>query len=244
MQKGHTFNLWTYDAIDNVPDGVVVRDANEVIPQSRVFRYSNRMKEGHGKGSFAGFSDLFRYRLLFLHGGIYVDMDITCLKAFDFDESYVFRFHHKFGCVGNILKAPQGSEVMDWCYREAIEKVNADNTDWSLPIRILHQGMEKYGLNSMIKDISNPDSWPVVAPMLQQRISIPDNWYAIHWMNEEWRRLGLAKDAILPKSTLFDMLNNESIEFGTLKGMSSWNAKWKLSRWNYMLINGLVRIGF
>src|SRR5262245_15998828 len=67
--QGHSVHLYTYDAIEKVPQGVTLRDAATVLPSSQVFR--NRL--GKGKGSLAAFSDLFRYKLLLDEGGWWVD---------------------------------------------------------------------------------------------------------------------------------------------------------------------------
>ena len=60
VAQGHSVHLYTYDRIDNVPQGVTLQDAAEILPPSNIFR--NQL--GKGKGSLAAFSDLFRYKLL------------------------------------------------------------------------------------------------------------------------------------------------------------------------------------
>jgi hypothetical protein len=77
---GHEFHLWLYESIQTpLPDGVIVQDANKILAKKHVFRYKNKSNFGHGKGSLAGFSDIFRYKLLYDKGGWWADMDITCL---------------------------------------------------------------------------------------------------------------------------------------------------------------------
>ena len=65
LAKGHRFNLFAYDTVANVPDACTVLDAATLVPRSHVFAHSS----GPGEGSLAGFSDLFRYKLLYEHGG-------------------------------------------------------------------------------------------------------------------------------------------------------------------------------
>src|SRR4051812_10885773 len=67
--QGHPYHLYTYDALDNVPAGVTLQDAGQILPKSLIFR--NQL--GKGKGSVAAFSDLFRYKLLLERGGWWVD---------------------------------------------------------------------------------------------------------------------------------------------------------------------------
>jgi hypothetical protein len=105
LRQGHEFHLWTYDQLETpVPSGIFIEDASQIIASDEVFAYRNRNQFGHGKGSYAGFSDIFRYRLLYLKGGWWTDMDVVCLSPLDFREPYVFRTHHDFAAVGNIMK--------------------------------------------------------------------------------------------------------------------------------------------
>ena len=64
--------LWTYDDSLEVPKGIVLRQAGELLPKDRLFL--NR------RGSYASFADLFRYTLLHRHGGLWCDLDVVCLS--------------------------------------------------------------------------------------------------------------------------------------------------------------------
>jgi len=190
---GHAFHLWVYDDLGvKLPPGVTLRDASKVIPRDRVFRKAESDPEtGVGRGSYgAPFSDLFRYKLLHEHGGIWVDMDVTCLKPFDFAEDYVLR-PHRVGVVGSILKCPKGSPLMRRSYKETAAAVNESST-WLMPNRILSRNVERLELGRFIKaDLSNADSWlGVIRRFIEEPAPIPDEWYAIHWINEMWRTLG------------------------------------------------------
>ena len=46
------FHLYTYEDVDNVPDGVIIKDGNTILDKSEIFRYNN--------GSVSAFSNLFR----------------------------------------------------------------------------------------------------------------------------------------------------------------------------------------
>lgn len=206
IAHGHPFHLWLYGYLDiNLPEGVIVEDASTMIPLEKVFAYKNTNQFGHGKGSYAGFSDIFRYKLLYEKGGWWSDMDVVCLKPLDFSEEFVFRMHHDYLIVGNLMKCPENSSLMFDCYNEASLLVNENNTDWNLPIAILNKNLIKHQLQSYIKDISNPDKWLFVRTFLFYNISIKDNWYALHLMNEEWRKNKINKFA-LPKWSLIGKL--------------------------------------
>src|SRR5258706_15700097 len=173
---GHEFQLWAYDDLSHCefPKGVTLRDAEEIIPRSKVFAKSGVDREtGVGRNSFgAPFSDLFRYKLLYEHGGIWADMDVTCLKPFEFEEEYAFRAH-RIGVVGSILKCPKGSALMRRVYDETAASVNED-TEWLAPNRILTRHIQEAGLeNRIVVDMSNPDNWiDYIRPLFERPIEL------------------------------------------------------------------------
>lgn len=63
---GHDYVLYAYKHFD-VPGGVELRDAKDILPEDRVFFYGDRA--GIGRGSVSAFSNLFRYYLLHQMGG-------------------------------------------------------------------------------------------------------------------------------------------------------------------------------
>jgi hypothetical protein len=63
--RGYEYHLYSYDRTLDTPNGVTLCDATEILPENRVFR----IETGLAKGSYALFSDLFRYELLLCRGG-------------------------------------------------------------------------------------------------------------------------------------------------------------------------------
>jgi hypothetical protein len=63
-----------------------LRDAADILPRDSIFCLSARLR----KGSYSAFSNVFRYQLVLDRGGWWVDTDLVCLKAFDFDDEFVF----------------------------------------------------------------------------------------------------------------------------------------------------------
>jgi Alpha 1,4-glycosyltransferase conserved region/Glycosyltransferase sugar-binding region containing DXD motif len=107
LYHGHGVHLYAYDDIAGVPAGVVLRDAEEIVPRSAMFR--------HGRtGSLAPFADWFRYRLLFGRGGIWCDMDMVCLKPFDFDRPRLFGWQDDRLINNAVLGLPVADPVAGW----------------------------------------------------------------------------------------------------------------------------------
>ena len=100
VANGHEFHLYTYSNLEGVPDGVIIKDANIILPESQIFTYCN--------GSYAGFADWFRWELLLKCGNFYVDMDMICLKPFDFQDDIVFGKEDVTLSCPAVIKFPKG----------------------------------------------------------------------------------------------------------------------------------------
>jgi hypothetical protein len=72
INQGYEFHLYCYDRIKGIPEGTVVKDANEIISEKKIFTTI--------RGSYAHFADWFRWTLLYNNGGIWSDMDVVCIK--------------------------------------------------------------------------------------------------------------------------------------------------------------------
>lgn len=80
LNKGHEFHLYTYNGIKNLPSGVIVKNANEIIDQRFVF--TDRFN------SYVTFSDWFRIKMLHNLGGCWVDCDVLCVRRYLFDGNW------------------------------------------------------------------------------------------------------------------------------------------------------------
>ena len=112
IHNGHEFHLYAYNELTNVPEGVIMKDANEIIPKQEVFLCR--------RGSYAIFSDWFRWTLLHERGGWWVDMDVICLKPFIFDDGIVFAgsttttSNNDLRCEQNIMRFPADHPFCKW----------------------------------------------------------------------------------------------------------------------------------
>jgi hypothetical protein len=213
LSFGHRFRLWAYDAIETaLPEGVILADANEIIGKEQVFFYRNWNSYGHGKGSYAGFSDLFRYKVLYTKGGWWADMDITCLRPLYTDKAYFFRPHHNMPVVGNLMKCPKGSELMRRCFEDASATINEHNTDWHAPIEILNRHIVELGLEGyIVSDFSNPDQWDVTSELIWGDAIPSPRWAVIHWQNEEWRSRRVNKKHFLHHSYIAKLMQQNGL---------------------------------
>lgn len=193
LAHGHRFRLWIYgEEPAGLPDGIELREAGAILPASRIFKN----ERGWNPGSYAAFSDLFRYRLLLREGGWWVDMDVLCLQPFDFPEPYVFRPHHELKLAGNIMKCPPGSPLMEYCFTQANRLAGRGSDDWYELVRILNTGVVQLGLESYLvsRDVFGDDREESHFPYLLHGTPPPPGQRALHWCNANIARSALRKD--------------------------------------------------
>ncbi len=123
LDHGHRVVLYHYGEVPNVPEGVEVFDARLIMPREHILR--------HGPtGSPAVHSYKFRYQLLEVQNVIWVDLDMLCLKPWDFADQWVFGWQVEGRLAGPAaLGLPRFSKTLaklnGFCRDEAPE------VDWS-----------------------------------------------------------------------------------------------------------------
>ena len=233
IDHGHDFHLYAYEDITNAPELTIIHNAREIIPEDQIFRYES----GWGKGSVSGFADLFRLLLIQKKGGWWVDMDIICLKKFDFQANTVFcsSFEGEYGELPNncVFKVPQNSIFLTHALTE-IAAIDLQTMSFGLAGPFLFQ--------KVIKDLQlehavlkhenfNPISWknvtdlilgdmnsistfkerlrPFLKPDTMPGRRITQDSYAVHFWNEVWNAGKLDKNGKYPSISLFEKLKRQ-----------------------------------
>ncbi len=195
QQHGYDFHLYCYDEIGNIPAGTTIKDAADILPASEIFYYQN----GEGKGSVAAFSNLFRYKLLWEQGGWWVDLDLVCLKPFDFAEPVVIASERcpTFTQATNaVMRLPPKHKVAHLCY-QAARQADRSNLIWgSIGPELLNRAAQNAGLKDFVKppDVFCPvDYWQwhrvLEKPNPSESLYTSES-HAIHLWHEQWRRAG------------------------------------------------------
>ena len=65
--------------------------------------------------------------------------------------------------------------------------------------------------------------------MISQNPDIADNWHAIHWVNEEWRRNKIPKNSFIKNSLFAELLELNGLDFNTAKGQEKFKIKFNCS---------------
>jgi hypothetical protein len=104
VDAGHPTKLYVDDPVENIPDGVIVADANDILPSSEFIVNAKTGKVGPH-------SDKFRYHMLLKTDDIWVDTDAYCWKAFP-DTPYLFGNHFKDLVANGVLRLPKDSPTL------------------------------------------------------------------------------------------------------------------------------------
>lgn len=153
---GQSFELFVYDSEIEVPQGIKVRDARTIVAEEEVFE--NPAKPG----SYALFSNYFRYRLLQQTEMVWVDADIIFLRPPMPRNAFIVGLEEP-GKVNNaVLSIPRNHEMLQFLVEQSKARIGRAHEGWGITgPRLLTEAIDKFSL------------WNVVAPA--------DVYYPIHY---------------------------------------------------------------
>ncbi|HHI69991.1 MAG TPA: class I SAM-dependent methyltransferase [Rhodobacteraceae bacterium] len=108
LDHGHEVVLYTYDKVGNVPKGVRIADANDILPSDNIIRHANT-------GSPAYHADIFRLHMLQQTDYIWADTDAFCCQPWDIKRGKHFHgwISDKKPIVNNgVLRLPKTSKTL------------------------------------------------------------------------------------------------------------------------------------
>ena len=213
IDNGHEFHLYTYDKVGGIPAGVVVKDGNDILPRNEIFQYKG--------GSVAGFADWFRYALLSKNsgGGIWVDMDVVCLKPFNFacDELMLAGCVDQIPCTNSVIIAPPNNPLMQAMLNACAQVKNKQGSKWGSVggPRVLSEMVERMELTESIKPFYyfvplSPPQWAMPFDRtFADSMGLFEDSYCVHLSNEMLRGVGLDKNAEFDSKSLFEQLKTK-----------------------------------
>ncbi|HEX5732700.1 MAG TPA: glycosyltransferase [Blastocatellia bacterium] len=208
LSNGHEYHLYVYDDLRNLPEGATLKDGNEILPASMIFRYEKHK-------SFSAFSNFFRYKLLFEKGGWWADADMVCLKPFDFGHEYVFSSEmargREFTNCG-IIKAPQGSAAMEYAWEICRAKLPEKLVWGEVGPRLMAESIKRLSLERFVErpHVFCPfgyDEWDEV--LNPNKVWNLDDACAVHLWNEMWRRNERDKNQSYDPNCLYELLKRK-----------------------------------
>lgn len=105
LRQGDHITVYSPAPMEGLPEGVLWRDAAEIMPCDRIIRHRKTQ-------SPALHSDLFRYQLLAKTDQIWVDLDMIALRPFEFGTEWVFGYETPQEVNGAVLHLPRESETL------------------------------------------------------------------------------------------------------------------------------------
>ncbi|UXU75796.1 MULTISPECIES: hypothetical protein [unclassified Paracoccus (in: a-proteobacteria)] len=105
LRQGHDFTLYSYGPVANVPEGVRLEDARQILPGDQILRYWRN-------GNPALHADVFRYAMIARTGAIWVDLDVIALRPFRFPGPWVFGYEDAEQVNNAVLGLPADSPML------------------------------------------------------------------------------------------------------------------------------------
>tara|TARA_B100001094_G_scaffold332691_1_gene405865 strand:+ start:1582 stop:2346 length:765 start_codon:yes stop_codon:yes gene_type:complete len=226
IDNGHEYHLYTYGDVKNIPEGVIVKDGNDIVSASDIFRYKN--------GSLSAFSNYFRFHLLHKKGGYWVDADVLCVKPFKFDQEIIFvseplgREYQQSTPTSCIIKLPKNTDVT----KEAIQMqkehkklIISGELEWGSGPRTINHIINKFHLQKYIipwQMICTCDYQAVISLIQPNSIArnyfpniidlpynIKSETFCIHLWNENWRKNKLDKNKTYHSESIYEFFKKK-----------------------------------
>ncbi|GLQ53380.1 hypothetical protein [Devosia nitrariae] len=95
VRQGHRVEVYAYEPVVGLPEGVMVRDAGTILPREALVFYKDH-------GTPAVFSDRFRLELMRAGRGVWADLDVYCVRPIADPPAYLFGYERD-GSVNNAV---------------------------------------------------------------------------------------------------------------------------------------------
>ena len=206
LRQGHEVALYCYRRPAGVPDGIDIRDAASILPESTVIR--------HRSGSVSLFSNRFRYELQRHAAGTWTDVDSYLISPLPAAPPHLFGRYDERGIATGVLRFPPDSPLLSdllepfaertvppwlgrrarvaawWRLRRTGSTLLADMPWGTAGPRALTAVAARHGLANLAlpPDVFNPVHWDDAAWILDPSLALEDvitpRTVAIHLWNE------------------------------------------------------------
>lgn len=230
VDKGFLVNLWSYNNLSL--DGVVSRNAREILPESDLSKYKTSHENVEGKNkehaNIAVFADVFRINLLCKEEGWWVDADCYCIKSSDDykrlrgENPYLFCLEYfHVDVFGNSIFY-MTKEIASLFKQELDAKLKLKNNTAKMFIDfgpfLMSEVCIKYKLFDGLfpSHIFYPVYWPnrsdlVIPSQAEKTKAEIKNCYAVHIWCSTLKELGYDKNNPPEGSMIHNLFNNYDI---------------------------------
>jgi hypothetical protein len=104
LKQGHRVRLFSYKPLQNVPSGIELADAREILPIDEFIFHRQTGSPSLG-------SNKIRYIIMNKGLGVWLDADIILLKPLDQDSEYIFGWEDQYQINNAVLHFPPKSDI-------------------------------------------------------------------------------------------------------------------------------------
>lgn len=195
---GHDVILYTYANLKNIPKGVKVADANNIIPESDIYKYKN-------DENYSAFTNMFRLKRLYEYGGTWLDLDIVLIRNINEiittdiaictqpDDKYYNHPNNNF--IRFPSKNPFIKDMLDYATKRG-KDARPGETGYKLILRLLQTKYINY--NKYLKPfnlINTLNNYKVSGYLEETQYILHnvdmDEVLGFHFFNEEFSKQGL-----------------------------------------------------
>jgi hypothetical protein len=209
LRHGVGYNLYVYDEPARVPSGVILKDADAILPRNKVFRYA---AGEFNLGSIAGFTNLFRYTVIHQRGGWWIDTDVCLIRPFEFGQEELYFEESSqtepFYVSNSCFKAPPGSTIMADCLRRFSEKDVTRVVHGETGPRLLTDSILSLDNRALVlgnEQVAPIPWWEWRRLFYDESVSL-DGWQAVHFWNAMITAEDLNKNARFPSNAPYERL--------------------------------------
>ncbi|MFL6536761.1 MAG: hypothetical protein ACJ8JD_01110 [Chthoniobacterales bacterium] len=210
VHHGFASHLYVYDEPTGVPAGVVLRDAATVVPRTKIFRYASG---DFNVGSYAGFSDVFRYTLIHEIGGWWADTDVCCVAGFEIasDEAVFIEESQdkRFRVATALFKLPQKSDVLAYCLAAIANKDLQKVVHGEIGPDLFTAAVNHASVSALPAHPFFPVPWWEYQRLLEENELSMDGWSTVHFWNAMITAAGIDKERQFPANSVFERLKRQ-----------------------------------
>ncbi len=202
--RGHSIALYSFEGVENAPEGVALLDASAIAPRDTLDRFLYA-----GETNYAHFADYFRYLLFRETDLIWVDTDILLIRPVHAPLKRMVLGLERPGSLNNaVMRLDNAGPELDRVIGEAAAAMGRDLHWGEIGPRLVSK---VYGQAFLLGDafapkffypIAHDDFWKVLLPEhLDECERLCADAFTVHLWNNILERLGVWKMLAPPEGS-------------------------------------------
>ena len=207
LVRGYEYTVFSYDTVENLPDGAALGDAREITDEANVRRFLIK-----GRPNLSHFSDLFRYELFRKTDHIWVDTDMLLLRRLDLPRyDQLIAKEEPNSLCGAIMRLDSAHPSLDTLIART-EALRDTNLVWGATGPRLLTSV--FGKRSVVGDAYAPelffpvhfdDAWKMLVPEFREEcVKLCESAYTVHLWNDRMVKLGVWKRFCPPTGSFLE----------------------------------------